>query len=217
MKKNILFGIALLPLVFACEDKSNPSITEEILSVYDYFPVTKGSYWIYNIYEIDSMGIETMKSENDTLFALGDSLIEGTNYHTFYGNFEGVPNSKDYRFFKDSSNCLVTQKGYLVFSLDNFSDTLYTFIPKWNTNMHMYLIMETVDEQVQLEAGGFNSILNAKLHVDSKDQTNWSFKDNDKLYAKGTGIILKQTYYVHAYETEKRYYEQRLISYYIEE
>ena len=77
MKSRILaFAISLLAFM-ACNktDDNNPVIEKDPPN---YFPMTTGSYWVYNTYKIDSMGNEELRPSKqrgkfESIFGFGKS------------------------------------------------------------------------------------------------------------------------------------------------
>lgn len=213
MQTKLIVGIFLMSAFVACEKKSdetNPN-AEDL----NYFPLSIGSYWIYDCFEMDSTGKETIVSRNDTIKITGDTLINGNEYSVFYGKEYAINSWIREFYYRDSLGYIVNEKGEIKFSSNNLIDTLYKLYPSPDSIYFIYAKMETYPNEILLSAGRFNSILNYKTSVEQYNPDKRLIGKTDKLFAPKVGRILRQYFYVRLYDIEKRYYEERLVDYYI--
>ncbi len=201
--------------LWACE-KSSDDATPPVVKEPNYFPLTTGSYWVYNTYRIDSLGNEELLRENDTTTVIGDTLINGNTFKIFYGSLYGSSIKRE-QYYRDSSDYIVSPYGTIVFSSVNFTDTLYSgFDPDTDDPMiFKYTKMENYNSLVTIPAGEFDSILNCPITVHFLKNQNNLIGKNDYLYAPNVGRILHQYFYISQYEMRKEYQERRLVDYYI--
>lgn len=216
MKIKLWVGIFLFLGIIACEKTPNEPASETKKDI-SYFPLSTGSYWVNNTYQIDSTENETLISENDTMRIIGDSVINGNTYKVFYGKETGIAQGLVKRFFRDSSGCIVNNSGKIFFSINNFIDTLYSSFTTWDSNVYMYSLMETYENEISLSSGVFDSILNWELTVERHGETKSLIRKNAYLFVPNVGKILCQYFYISTFERNKNYYEERLIDYYIAE
>jgi hypothetical protein len=215
MKTTLYAGLILLFAFFACTKDDNDSLPE-LSEAACYFPLTVGSYWIYNSYEIDSLNSEILISENDTMVITGDTSINGNRYSVFYGKRWVMGTFKAESFRRDSSGYIVNEAGTIVFSQSNLADTLFRAYPyDYDSSIFEYGIMEIFPNQITLPAGTFDSVYNYKLSVVDLDLPDNTIGDQDYLYAPNVGRILRQNFYLHQFSEEGKYYEERLVEYYI--
>lgn len=122
--KNALFIASLLFLgVSSCKkDKDEtPAPAPEAPATSNYCPLTIGSYWIYDRFNLDTNGVETYVS-TDSCYISHDTVIGGNTYAVVHG---GPISTFDY-MRRDSSGYLVDQNGEVFFSSTNFTDTINT-------------------------------------------------------------------------------------------
>ena len=217
MKTKILLGSFLLFGLFACE-KNGDEVTEPIEKTPDYFPKTTGSYWVYNTYEIDSLGNEELINENDTIIVTGDTTINGNSFKVFFGKRLGIGYRKVEMFYRDSAEFIVDSEGKKVFSQTNFTDTLYleALHNAEDTSIYWFSKMTNLENEVQLPANTFDSLLNAQITLVYCNDSIYFSANFHNLYAPNVGKIIKQYAWVGGYERVNIYYEERLVSYSIE-
>jgi len=211
MQAKLIVGIFILFSVLTCEknaDETKPNVEKS-----NYFPLSIGSYWIYDCFEKDSTGKEKIISENDTLKITGDTLINGNEFSKFYGKEYAFNSQLEEFYYRDSLGYILNEKGEIKFSSDNLNDTLYKVYLAEDSIFFIYAKMETYTNEVLLPAGKFNNILNYKTTVEQYNPSKRLIGKNDKLFAPNVGRILRQYFYVHLYDTEKKYFEERLVDY----
>ncbi len=117
MRKYLL--VLSLGLFFAscCDDDPVQNETS------NYFPLNIGNYWVYENYEIDTLGFQTQEHVLDSIYIDRDTMINNLQYFIvegsrflYSGNLVG--------FFRDSSGYLVNERGEIRFSESNFNDIL---------------------------------------------------------------------------------------------
>lgn len=65
MRKLIYLG--LLVALFTSCDKDNSTPIIDSADKANYFPLQIGNYWVYEHYDIDSLGNETIKNRTDSV------------------------------------------------------------------------------------------------------------------------------------------------------
>jgi hypothetical protein len=122
-----LFPFALLILVSAVSCKKdnidpNPP-ADPAPETANGFPLTIGSYWIYENTTIDTNNVETVNVSNpsDSCYISGDSVIGGKTYLVFVGT---IANENAVFFRRDSSGYMVDNYGKIYYSKTNFTDVL---------------------------------------------------------------------------------------------
>ncbi len=112
--KNISAFIILTLVLVSCK-KAEPSIPS---TPSDYVYVsTAGSYWVYDCYNVNASGNESIMYSNDTIRLEGDSTINGKTYHWYVGTEMG--SAPIQHFERDSSGYIVNQLGEILYSYVN--------------------------------------------------------------------------------------------------
>lgn len=136
--KNALYLSSLMLLCFcACKKEKDAEPTPAAVtptSTTNYYPLTVGSYWIYERFQMDTNGIETVVSV-DSSYISGDTIINGDTFTVFVGTFIDPAGIYCRR---DSAGYILDQYGVIQFSSTNYTDTLrvgstpgyYTFFYK---------------------------------------------------------------------------------------
>ncbi len=215
MKSNFSVGICLLFVLFSCT--KNPPENNSVNHENNYYPLTTGSYWIYNTYKIDSLKNETLVSQNDTLNIIGDTNINGYQYKIFFGKVWPFFELKPERYCRDSLGYIVDASGKILFSSNNFTDTLsQESIPTIEDTLYYeYSRMKQFSEKVYLQSGTYDSVLNLErifIYWNIPERLTVRLKS---LYAPNVGCILRQSLVSNEYLDRKEFYEIRLAAYHI--
>lgn len=217
MKKMILL-MAVATLALACQKNESDQEIPEIPKT-SYIPLTIGSYWVYQEYNVDSNGVETEQNRKDSITVIGDTLINGLNYgmlNEYKINLTGIINF-DTVYVRDSSGYMVYKDGTIFFSSINFTDTLNQGIQyQGNVDSSEVLysysyMMEMPDDPITIPIGTFE-VLNYKGTIISND--NLPFPNPryiDTYYADGVGRVMLSTFYF----TSNLGVKKRLIEYFI--
>jgi len=150
---NISFAI-LIFLFSACK-KEKPEIPLGQCSPAPNFqPMTIGSYWIYEQFNVDTNGIRTSLNRLDSVFIEKDTLINGN----IYAKFKRIPLNHNnllwHDYWRDSSGYIVNSLGYIMSSNIFTTDTLS--FRDYPNELH-YTYMEGKDSIVSVEAGNFQT------------------------------------------------------------
>lgn len=178
------------------------------------FPKTIGSYWVYNWYQIDSLGVETQMSHIDSTIITGDSIINGhlfTIYEeSFFGNFTT-------KFKRDSSGYIINQFGEIEYSYLDFDNTLSssTYAPYYNLISKM---VDKLDTPIEVPGGVFQTI-ELQTHITNINGSAISSCAGDTItmptnYATTVGKVKKVISYISSIPN-CQYQEQRLVTYHI--
>ena len=112
MKKILAFTLLSLAILSCKKDKMAP--TPQPVNSYTHVS-TVGSYWVYDWYDVDSTGNETLLATNwkDTIRIVGDTTINGEVFQHYEGK-EFNQFTEYYR--RDSSGYVVSPNGGIVYS-----------------------------------------------------------------------------------------------------
>ncbi len=178
----------------------------------NYFPMTIGSYWVYDWYIVDSSGNSTFLNITDSISIVGDTLIGTDTFAIGVGGWFGGAPTRGYS--RDSSGYLIDTSGRIYSSANNYIDTLYTWYPTSGTTMG-YCKMIDIGEMVTVPAGTFRTINAAYVVVNLVG--NWGcigiYDIHDKQYAENIGIV--RTSFQNTPDPQCRVFEGRLRTYHI--
>lgn len=219
--KNIFLPAALFFTVAffsSCtKDVVNPSPAPATASTLPYhFPLTTGSYWIYQDMRLDSNMNFISWGGIDSVFVSGDSII-GTD------TFKVIKIVQDINFtnyidptipplLRDSAGYLVQPSGSFL-EHDNFTDTLYYQIAPGY--MNQYAFMRHPDSLVTVPAGTFQTI---NYRHDTyftgvlAPLVTQRFRQCHRLFASEVGIVAEYGFY----STQPGYEATHLLRYHIQ-
>lgn len=214
-----LFLASLCALItLSCEknESNTPPADPGLPLSSDYFPLTIGSFWIYQNVDIDLLGTEFVRAETDSIVISRDTLIndktylvfEGTNY-PFKGGKWGIID-----ILRDSAGYIVNPKGDVKFSFINFRDTLHVKqeIIQEEVLYTLTYMMQHEEIPLSVPAGVFE-VKNFKGTVVSEKEIDGIPNPRylNTLYADGVGNVLR-TYFFYSTPNIS---EKRLLSYHI--
>jgi len=217
MKVINLLMVAIV-LLASCEkedDASSTNTPENQLKI-THMPLSVGNYWVYQYYKIDTNGTETELTKQDSVYVIGDTIINNNTYIALGSVIISQPNSiVNYSFYRDSIGYLVNNRGVILFSETNFTDTLQVDVSLYegDTTYMVSWMMENYNNTISLPIGVFDNILNYKgtlcLGINPNNVENPRFQNN--YYSDNIGIIQENYYYLNGSDS----FEKRLINYHV--
>jgi len=177
--------------------------------VTDYFPLTIGSYWVYEWHEIDTNGTDKMIHIDSTIVT-NDTTINQKKY-AVKKNFiiENNLQQTSIGFYRDSADYIVDNYGKIWFSNTNFTDTLQVD-SMYDNLITIYYKMSHKDSLISISLGNY-------LCYDFEEI--WKIKDphcnqnksEHHFYTKGIGQIKDVHFFMSDCNSPR--YEHRLIRY----
>ncbi len=210
MNVKLLTLSILLIFIFSCKRETVIPTCESGTSN-SYFPMSVGSYWVYQWYKVDSSGTEElMEGKIDTISIIKDTLIGSSIYKKIKENNSQIFSPMVIQYRRDSLGYLVDPNNNIYFSSSNFTDTLRIIN---NNNFKIIYKMEIPNTPIETPAGIFDC-LNFQGEVTPFIPVDWSTERINTYYSRGVGKVQESTFYFSsANETQL---QRRLIEYNIE-
>jgi hypothetical protein len=188
-------------------------IIETTATIYaDYSKLKVGNYWIYQRYELDSLGNETVLNVIDSCYVKSDTLINGNTY--FVVCRPGYNPSNTLFLLRDSLNYIISFGNYINFSSQDFTsifDSYYITASASDTVCYVVKKMASGSTIVTVPAGTFTT-LDAQETFNM--YPNWSFagavRKTHTRYAENIGIVSETLPF---FSSNPKYIERRLIRY----
>ncbi len=187
--------------IWACKDEHTP-ITPQYAN---YANLKVGNYWIYDIFILKPDGSYIPQNLSDSSYVEKDTLIRGNQYFKLrYRDFE---NTGDYTasFLRDSLHYLVNSQGKILFSSENFKDTLFStvlYAPTTDTIAVITARMTDDNAQTTVPAGNFTT---KNYRTGYYIYPKWPFGGTTRplhnRYAKEVGLV-EQTLYFYWFDAE---------------
>jgi hypothetical protein len=204
-----LMPLGVLTMLAAChkETPPPPAVKPAITSTHDYYKMNKGSYWVYQVYDVDTLNNYTLRSQPDSSYITGDTLIAGQTYHMMKGTRLGLfwPS-----YLRDSSSWLINEKGT---RLCTFSGAITVQTAQTNSSglFSVALAMASGIDNVTVPAGTFSCVDVEETVHNLAPNPVWQIHQYDQKYADGTGLVWETI----GYYSQPSHSERRLLRYHI--
>jgi hypothetical protein len=197
---------ACLALLFIAGCKKD-NIEVQPAKVTDYFPMTIGSYWVYdNLYKSENED-STRFGSTDSTWIAKDTLLGAQSYRIFA---KSNNSSVSYTFYRDSADCIIDQYGSIVLSMDrNGAVILEHELNQLSLKEKQY--MQQKDSTIIIPSGQFTT----RVFVREMSTTDNTWAAPEKLlyfYAKNTGLAYQSEFF---FSNPKERLLRRLNHYYI--
>ncbi len=136
----------------------------------------QGNYWVYSNRHIHMPDSTYLEDQEITTSIKKDTLIEGKRF------YRSETNAGYIQFLRDSSGCLINEKGYIVFSAANTTDTLYNRLDGFGR-------MTGLEEEIWVQGKKIKTVAyEVRSHFNNELlQKCW--------YAKKIGLVRQHIYY----------------------
>jgi hypothetical protein len=210
-----------IALIMAVSFMSSCKKEDDIKTKIGYFPLSIGNYWIYQEFMIDTSGNEIANSKLDSVIIKRDTIINDKKYFVFEGTnypFTARGNWGIVDILRDSSGYIVNQNGTVLFTRDNFTDTIayhaVTDMENGDTLVLMTYQMDKMNKIITVPAGSFDALNYRGTVTTSMNTPGIKYPRYLNIYyADGVGKIL----YTYFYVQSPTIYEKRLVRYYVNE
>jgi hypothetical protein len=183
------------------EDNQTPTPTPSA----DYMQLEVGNYWVYQWYNIDSSGNESLMAKSDSSIITGDTLIGGRTYFKKLI----VQNENYVEFLRDSIGYLVDHGGMVRFSDHDFTKILRIeeIVPDVAT---IEFQMANQDSLISISLGTYPTYNFRGTVYPMNPQYPYGINYTHNFYADGMGLIKTSSYY---FSNPNLRVERRLVSF----
>ena len=190
--KKLLLLFTLLLCISACKKDDKITNFYPPAVTHHYSPLTVGSYWIYEHFDLDTNGVETANSQTDSVYVSRDTVIGGKTYAIVVGSYF---NPYTEYFFRDSAGDILSEAGSVNLWANNFTDTLQTYNspPDW----YGHIMMHQPSSPVITPAGTFNCIDRRATTYITMSGYPWdSPRYSHCYYSEGVGMVYETFFYL---------------------
>lgn len=212
MKKILALTILGLTLLSCKKDKVKPVMQTPNNPSYTHVTTT-GSYWVYDWYDVDSTGNETLNPQwKDTIRIVGDTTINGKVYQHYKGKQWNTP--IEY-YTRDSSGYVVNSTGSINYSYVSGPALLST-----SNDGYMYHNAHIGEKQTISTAFGSKQANTTYLEVSMVDGSPVNSCGDltarfYNYYVSGLGCVSKETAYISQLQALCAIKRSKLSAYYI--
>ena len=210
--KKIMAICACIYLLASCKKNDNDG-TDPV--TYDnYLPLKVGNYWVYEEYNLDTLGNYTSTGVIDSDYIANDTLANGFTYYNWVRkNFVGVPAGG---YVRDSLHYIVDVMGTKIFSSQNFIDTLddgYS-IANTDTLYYRYNKMDNPNSSVIVPAGSFVTDNSKTIYIlyPPLSGSGYSPRTLNLRYAKDVGLVYET---IVPFASDPNYRVKKLLRYHL--
>lgn len=215
----MLFAVLPAVLFNSCkkdkdeEPAPNPGNGNSSTTITYSFPMTTGSYWIYQHEKLDSLGNIIDAGAIDSVFISGDTVI-GSNTYKKYGRVTG-PGTAWYPFYaglpvlRDSAGYQVSPDGSFI-EYNNLTDTLDS--SSTPGLIESYYAMNSPDSMLVTPAGTFQTVdYRGTHHITAANYPYSTIRYTHQFLGNGVGLVQASLFYF----SSPWYMRIRLIRYHI--
>lgn len=174
-----------------------------------------GNYWVYERHWLDSNGLKPL-GIFDSTFVEKDTIIHGKTYFKYMDDQLASPPGFEATFLRDSLHYLVSSEGQVLFSSENFVDTLqhrYEVFVGAQPDTLCFVYRKMTDDNLLVSVGAGTFVTKNAQDVfvmwPGYDQAG-KVRPLHKRYAEGIGLVEETLpFYVSAHW----YYVRRLVRY----
>lgn len=205
--------IVCFSFLFSCKKDEEPEpVVQQSSGTSNYGQLKTGNYWIYQIYDVDSLGNATPTTDFDSCYVAKDTIINGNIYFEMHRPGATIPNPISY--LRDSATYIVNNYGKIVFSSTDFSSTFsssYNIAPPTDTIYKTITRMTDKNVSVSTPAGTF---ITSNYQISSTIWPSWvvyfSTLNQNTRYSKDIGIVTET---MPIFLSSSSFKERHLVSY----
>lgn len=182
--KHLIYCSLTMLLMASCSD-DEPGV--QLRTISDFSQLEVGNYWVYDWYEVQPDGSESLMDLRDTLRIEADTLIEGRTMFIRTGTFMGQTRRE---IVYDSISQLLTYPNRMaLFVIDSNLEFTRNFGPVDSPISVGIYHLNSLIETLEVPAGEFNC-LNFQGTIESLElDYPYGTRFNNNLYSHGVGLV----------------------------
>ena len=196
MMKPTFLALLFLAILISCKDKNDDDLTlGSNNQVVNYFPLTVGSYWVYDWVRVDTLGVEHPFGNRDSIYISGDTIINGIEYAIVETSLFGDERTQEYH--RDSSGFLINHNGEILFDPINSTDLLWidTIFAGSDPYVLIEYSMEGTMTNIEVPSGMFDCLnLQGKM-IPQQNNYPWGTRYKRDYYADGVGKVQSKIFF----------------------
>jgi hypothetical protein len=207
MKHSIVILAASL-LALSCEENAIVGPGPTVETVADFYPMSVGSYWVYDVIFTDSSGAVNGSITKDSVVVEKDTLIGGVSYRLIRSQVLGESCNRD------SAGFIVSSEGYKVLSIDPNSGLLQSryYVPN-DTSFYWTVQLLPQDSVYSVPAGTFSAKRIKGTMTGAPNQPDFmKERTSVNALAKGVGCVHRRAFFL----MSPNFLEFRLVRYHIQ-
>lgn len=180
----------------------------------DYTCLKQGNYWIYERFNIDTLGVVTPLGIFDSCYVEKDTLIHGETFAKLVKPYPYMPKVV-VEFLRDSLHYLVDHTGNIRFSSEDFSSifrTYYIVMSYGDTAYTATVEMDDINEHIAVPAGEFTTMNCKTTYKVNPEFAYYTNKVANTKYAKDVGLVVET---LPMYATDPNKKERWLVRYHV--
>ena len=208
MRRHIVFILGAVISLSSCSKNDSGLVQTPVPEekVTDYFPLTVGNYWVYQLFRADTSMVPFPSGYFDSTYVEKDTVVNGKPFKKV--------TTHSYLFetwlLRDSADFLVNELGQRLFTHRQFTGTLYEYRPEFATEFVVSAAMSQKDSTFIVPAGQFVSKYVIGSVTALGEVPAWQKRRSfSKAYSKNIGPVHRWAVWIGSPE----YLEWRLVRY----
>ncbi|HXC04607.1 MAG TPA: hypothetical protein VNZ86_07625 [Bacteroidia bacterium] len=161
---------------------------------HDYYHLTKGSYWVYQVFDVDTLNISTLRPVPDSVYCTGDTLLAGKTYHMLNGSYFGMrPWPTEYLL--DSASWLTDNTGRHLCSFSGAGLIQATSTDPSGLYTSSFSMMEGT-QTITVAAGTFTCVDAQGTYHSLASPPAWTIRYTDRRYSDGIGMVEQTAFFL---------------------
>jgi hypothetical protein len=211
MSRKTILLIPVIAILASCHKDSTPSPAPNPAptAAIDNYHLHKGSWWVYEVYDVDTLNNYTLRSRLDSNYISADTVIHSKTYHVMAGTYFNISGLLP-ACYADSSGWLIDATGMRYCNFNNITvvESPYSPLPSLTTSVSML----TGSQSIIVPAGSFNCVDAQTTELNPLSANSWQHvRHFDRNYCQGTGLIKETNFWA----AQPSHWERRLVRYHL--
>lgn len=211
--KTVKNYLAILAMAFLCSCKKENTEEEPVYP--NYGQLKTGNYWIYQRFDVDTLGHATPRNEYDSCYIEKDTLIQGKTYYKLVKPSQPNMPFVEKLYLRDSLHYIVNHHGTIVFSSTDFTGIFTSFYYVHSGTDTIYQAVSKMSDKDVLVNTPSGTYLTSSLKITFNAwpgvySLGGSQRTVKRSYAQNIGIVSETLY---PSFTVPNYIERRLVRY----